>query len=89
MEVGRFAEEVELEVRMGAVGRVIDEIGAGPSGYPTFLCFQARCLAPGAVEQVEIRPSCSPTAGSVQGCFASQPDLPVSQHSGDGFATIG
>lgn len=73
---------------MGAVGRVIDEIGAGPSGYPTFLCFQARCLAPRAVEQDIIRPSCSPTAGSVQVWFASQPDFPFSQHSGGGFATI-
>jgi len=38
----RFAEEVELEVRMAAVGRVIDDLGAGPAGYPTFVCFQAR-----------------------------------------------
>ena len=88
MEVGRFAEEVELEVRMGAVGRVIDEIGAGPSGYPTFLCFQARCLASRADEQVVIRPSCLPTARSVQIWFASQPDFPFSQHSGGGLATM-
>ena len=27
---------------MAAVGRVVDDLGAGPAGYPTFLCFQAR-----------------------------------------------
>ena len=45
----RFAEDVELEVRMAAVGNAIDQIGLGPAGYPTFLCFQARrlpCAAP-------------------------------------------
>ncbi|KAK9835980.1 hypothetical protein WJX81_003455 [Elliptochloris bilobata] len=35
-----FAEDVELEVRMAAVGHIIDQIGGGPAGYPTFLCFQ-------------------------------------------------
>lgn len=62
----RFAEEVELEARMAAVGHAIDQIGHGPAGYPTFLCFQARLFGIWCV-RVEYKPQ--PTGYPTFLCF--------------------